>query len=70
MLMLFPKDRKNLIYVGIPFRLGTKIRKRSIMKDRLDIAINLLLQAKEGIKFKFHIIGISREEYLLITPRN
>ena len=64
------RDRKNLIYVGIPFRLGTKIRKRSIMKDRLDIAINLLLQAKkEGIKFKFHIIGISREEYLFSLPQ-
>lgn len=68
--VFFQRDRKNLIYVGTPFRLGSKIKKRSRMKDRLDIAINLLLQAKkEGIKFKFHIIGISREEYLFSLPQ-
>jgi glycosyltransferase involved in cell wall biosynthesis len=61
----------KLIYAGVPFRLGKPLKNRSLMKDRLDIAIKLLYIAyKKGIKFVFDIYGITKEQYLKVLPND
>lgn len=50
----------NLIYAGSP---GTKKRKNA--KDRLDILIEYLFKLNM-YNFKFHIIGVTKEEYVSI----
>ena len=67
---LDPRDI-NIIYAGIPFRIGTRIKNRSKMKDRLDISLRLLLRAKTmGARFCFHVFGITEREYLLSLPED
>jgi len=61
----------NIVYSGIPFRIGKRIRNRHIMKDRLDVILKLLLSAKRAkIDFCFHIFGITKEEYLKSLPKD
>ena len=60
---------KQIIYAGIPFRLGYLVKTKSQVKDRLDIiikTISMLNKIKE--KVQLHIYGMSREDYLLSFP--
>ncbi|WP_170140683.1 glycosyltransferase [Oceanobacillus arenosus] len=61
----------KLIYAGVPFRLGKRLKKRNSAKDRLDIAIKLLYQSyKKGIKFRFDIYGITKKQYIEVLPED
>jgi len=63
-------DDKQIIYAGIPFRKGILIKNTNTLKDRIDKTIILLFKAKErGAKFKFHIYGFTKNEYLEVLPQ-
>ncbi len=59
----------QIVYAGNPFRKGEKVRNTHRIKDRLDLAIKsfAVLEAK-GMKFDFHIVGLSKKEYLVAFP--
>lgn len=60
---------KIISYAGVPFNLGKKLNDRSLAKDRLDIAIELLYGVmKKGIPFIFNIYGLTKDEYLQVLP--
>jgi glycosyltransferase involved in cell wall biosynthesis len=64
-------ETTKLIYAGIPFRLGKTLKERHLAKDRLDIAIKLLYSSyQKGLKFKFEIYGITKEEYVEVLPED
>ncbi|MBN1364261.1 MAG: glycosyltransferase family 4 protein [Syntrophaceae bacterium] len=59
----------KLIYVGTPFALDNKKISKGEYKDRLDVAIRLLvLVRKSHHNFTFNIYGITKEEYLNVLP--
>ncbi|MBU1093001.1 MAG: glycosyltransferase [Firmicutes bacterium] len=62
----------RIIYAGTPFELGKKLNKRSLAKDRLDIAIKLVHNAfvigKKDIVFD--IYGLTKEQYLEVLPED
>jgi len=65
-----PENEVSFIYAGTPFINTGRSAKTSGMKDRLDKIIDLfLLLSKIEIFYKFKIIGISKEEYLIAVPR-
>lgn len=60
---------KIIVYAGLPFRKGEVIRDLSSLKDRIDITIFLLYEAKKnGANFVFNIYGFTKEEYLHSIP--
>jgi len=60
---------KTIVYAGLPFRKGEVIRDLSSLKDRIDITIFLLYEAKKnGANFVFNIYGFTKEEYLHSIP--
>lgn len=63
-------DAVNIMYAGIPFRMGLKVKDVHKIKDRLDIAIAALAEIyKKGFtNFKFKIYGITKEQYLVAFP--
>lgn len=63
-------DAVQIIYAGIPFRLGIEIKDAGAVKDRLDIAVQTLgrIYETEDLKFEFHIYGVTKEEYLTAFP--
>lgn len=58
----------HLFYCGIPFKIGSKNIKRTYLKDRIDVIIKSLSKISKDCNFKFSIIGISKEDYLLALP--
>lgn len=59
----------KLIYVGTPFALDNKKIAEGEYKDRLDVAIRLLVQARKDTQnYIFNIYGITKEEYLNVLP--
>lgn len=59
----------EIVYAGIPFIPGVKLKKREHSKDRLDLAISLLHKAHcAGLNFKFYIYGLNRQDYLKAIP--
>lgn len=73
-----PEYKKNtaenemvtIVYAGVPFRMGLKVKDVHKIKDRLDIAIASLVEVyKKGFtNFKFKIFGITKEQYLVAFP--
>ena len=62
-------NKPKLIYAGLPFRLGKRIKSKTQMKDRLDLALRLLHCAHtRGVDFIFDIYGLSKEQYLEALP--
>lgn len=60
---------KIISYAGLPFNLGKKLNDRSLAKDRLDIAIDLLYRVmKKDVPFIFNIYGLTKDEYLQVLP--
>lgn len=58
-----------IVYAGIPFRLGAVMNDPSAMKDRFDIACEMLLKAKHAsVPFLFHVYGFTREQILHSVP--
>ena len=59
----------NIVYAGIPFRLGRKVSSSKEVKDRLDLAI-LGLAGISDKKFtiSFDVYGITEDEYLIAKP--
>lgn len=63
------KNDKVIAYAGIPFRKGQAIKDLSTLKDRIDLTIILLFNAKEkGANFIFNIYGFNKDEYLEAIP--
>lgn len=68
-------DEIEIFYSGIPFREGIKNISENAMKDRLDLAIELvnLVRLKNEAKNKiinFHIYGIDYDSYLYSIPKH
>lgn len=64
-------DFPRLVYAGVPFRLGKRLKKRDSAKDRLDILIRALYNiSKKGVNFIFDIYGITKEQYLISIPED
>ncbi|MBX9974446.1 glycosyltransferase [Cytobacillus firmus] len=60
---------KVITYAGLPFRKGQLVTDYSSLKDRIDVMINLLYQAKlSGCRFIFNIYGFTKEDYLIVLP--
>ncbi len=65
------RETIRFIYAGNPFSNGTRIKDRSIMKDRLDKAIGYFYRVfVEGYDFQFDIYGLTREQYLNSLPED
>lgn len=63
-------NQKKIIYAGTPFRKGQELKNFSYLKDRIDVAIELLYQAKKkNFNFIFNIYGFTKEEYLTALPK-
>ena len=63
-------DVIQIIYAGVPFRMGLKVKDVHKIKDRLDVAVSALVEVyKRGFQnFKFKIYGITKEQYLVAFP--
>ncbi|WP_344082459.1 glycosyltransferase [Nostocoides veronense] len=60
-----------LLYAGNPFRREARELQGREMKDRLDVAIDILTDSSmDDVSFAFEIYGITREDYLLAVPRH
>lgn len=60
----------TIMYAGVPFRIGLKVKDVHKIKDRLDIAIEALAEVYKGgfTNFRFKIFGITKEQYLVTFP--
>ena len=59
----------RIIYAGIPFRLGTTIKKNIQMKDRIDIIFKVFYRLEmRGIPFETNIIGITKSDFITAFP--
>ena len=56
----------NIVYAGIPFRLGKRIKSPDEVKDRLDLAVLALAGVNESVVF--NIYGLTQKEYLTAYP--
>lgn len=58
-----------LMYAGLPFRIGSRVKNSSYLKDRIDKTIIMLWRAKKrGCNFLFNIYGFTKEDYLMSIP--
>lgn len=59
----------QIVYAGNPFRKGKQVKNVHAIKDRLDVAIMaFIVLERKGFAFDFHVIGMSKEEYLVAFP--
>ena len=59
----------QIVYAGNPFRKGEQVKNFHAIKDRLDIAVNSFIALEQkGFLFDFHIIGLTKAEYLIAFP--
>ena len=62
-------ETPQIVYAGNPFRIGERVKNVHAIKDRLDIAINSFIDLeKKGVKFDFHVIGMTMDDYLVAFP--
>lgn len=62
---------KSFIYVGSPFDVGRVNRRRTNLKERLDVCIELFFQVfNSSQNFVFNIYGISESDYLDVFPEH
>lgn len=60
----------KVVYAGVPFRRNAIMRNPHKMKDRFDIACELLNDSKNrGAFFEFHVYGFTKDEMLYSLPR-
>ena len=61
----------NIVYAGLPFRLGRKVSSSKEVKDRLDLAIQGLAgMSDKKLTISFDIYGITEEDYLIAYPEH
>ncbi|XCP85321.1 glycosyltransferase [Roseburia hominis] len=61
----------RVVYAGIPFRMGRKIKSPAEVKDRLDLAVRGIARViKRGVCVDFDIYGITKEQYLTAYPKD
>lgn len=74
---IVPEYKKNrsdnafihVVYAGIPFRFGRRIKNVTEVKDRLDLAVKGIAGViKHGLPVRFDIYGVSKEQYLIAYP--
>lgn len=79
--MLFSKDvdlkinsiKKpiNIVYTGIPFKLGKYMKNKRRAKDRLDLIIRYLYEIHElNFDFTLNVYGITLMQYLEVIPED
>ncbi len=68
---VLPNETATFIYAGTPFKtIGDKVSPDG-MKDRLDKVIDLFrILSEEGVNYKFNVVGISREDYIVGVPHH
>lgn len=61
----------NVVYAGVPFRIGRRVKHNDEVKDRLDLAVHGIAGViKRGIPVVFDIYGITKDEYLTAYPQD
>lgn len=61
----------QVIYAGMPFRKGCRVRNVHALKDRLDLIVTTFATlAAQKVAFDLHIVGITQEEYLTAFPEH
>lgn len=64
-----PNDTVQVVYAGVPFRKGGRIKNVHKIKDRLDSTVQVFAHLSEiRSDFQLHIYGISADEYLMAFP--
>ena len=64
-----PNDTVQVVYAGVPFRKGDRIKNVHKIKDRLDLTVQVFAHLNEmRSDFQLHIYGISANEYLIAFP--
>lgn len=59
----------KVVYAGIPFRLGRRVKSEDEVKDRLDLAVRGIIGViRKGVSVTFDIYGITKEQYLTAYP--
>ena len=73
----YKKNRRSdntfiqVVYAGVPFRLGKKIKSAAEVKDRLDLAVKGIAGvARQGLPVNFDIYGLTQEQYLTAYPED
>ncbi len=62
-------DVLQFVYAGSPFKEGVKIADPSVLKDRVDLMIDLLKHLKQlDVKFHFYYYGLDEQNYLSVFP--
>lgn len=63
-------NKRIIVYAGIPFRRGLKVKNERVVKDRLDLAVKACIEIyNEGIKdFIFDIYGVTKKEFIVAYP--
>lgn len=62
---------RSFIYVGNPFDASRVNSRRTNLKDRLDICIDLFHEAsRKGWDFSFNVYGVTQQEYLSVFPEH
>lgn len=64
-------NKKKFIYVGSPFDTGRVNKKRTNLKERLDVCVEVFfLLYKEEESFVFDVYGVTEKEYLQVFPEH
>lgn len=63
-------QRKNIVYLGVPFPIDGRKVEESAYKDRIDLFIDLLALIDDAeSKCKFDVYGLTKEQYLKVVYR-
>lgn len=66
-----PPTPPTFVYAGSPFAVERVNRKRTNVKDRLDISIEAFAALQsEGLVFLFEVYGVTRDQYLVVYPEH
>lgn len=57
----------KVVYAGVPFRLGVRIKETQKVKDRLDICVEAISKISNK-NVIFDVFGITKEQYLVAYP--
>lgn len=60
----------NIVYAGSPFRKGMVVKNVHKIKDRLDIAVEVIFRISDEVNVNFHIYGMTKTEYLTAFPKH
>lgn len=64
-------DTIDVVYAGMPFRKGMKVKNVHRIKDRLDLVVTAFAKVvANNPKVFLHVYGLTKEEYLIAFPKH